>query len=168
MTQKNTMMSKNVAQYPKTTKIITFSGNHLFHRFPVDTWKAVLTISLKDICHVTESFRPSYQKWYIYIYFSNKKRFSLTRTMYFLTNLWKSFQKKFELFLLKIRNFSRKTVDARFFLWTRKKQFWKSFRKKLPKSQNFSLLVWKHEQFTKLSKKLMSHKLFLWRSIRHF
>ena len=70
------------------------------------------------------------------------------------TNLWKFFQEKVELVLLKNRFSFRKTDVARFFLWTRKKQFCETLKTKLTNSEIFSLLVLKHEQSRKLSKNL--------------
>ena len=72
----NTQISQNLK---------LFSGNLFFHRLPVDTWKAVLTTLLKDFCQVTENFRPSYQKRFIYLFYLPKmfflKFFHLTNTM---------------------------------------------------------------------------------------
>ena len=109
----------------------------------------------------------------LFIYFTYQKcfssNFSIWQVQCSFNKPLKSFPLKKLIVLAQNPNFFSKTYIARFFLWTRKKeQFWKSFRTKLPKSQIFSLLVRKHEQNRKRTKKLLSHKYFFWRSIRHF
>ena len=155
----------------KKAKFKTFFGKPFFHRFPTNTCKAVLTTLLKDFRQVTEDFRPSYQKWYTCFSYK-KKHFSSKLSTWHVQ--W-SFNKPLKIFPLKNSNcfcsksvfFLKKTYCSIFSLDTkRKKQFWYPFRTKLPKSEILSLLVWKHDQNKKLSNKLLSQKMYFWRSIR--